>query len=100
MVGQVVSGLGMDEDGEPVAVEHQPGNDPRELARREGHLVHGPGVRADGFIPPSAEPHLEARGESLAQTLGLLPARRVVVDVGVIAADGVRPRRRRSRDGS
>ena len=69
-------------------VQHQPGDERCEQRRREGDLEHGAVVRADGLVPPGAEPHREPLGHRLAQR----PRRRrlrhpVEIDVGVEAGD-------------
>jgi hypothetical protein len=82
--------VGVHQHVEPVAIEHQPGHEAYEQLGVEGHLVHRCGVRAHRHVVPAAELDAKAFCDVLAQRLGhSTRARRVVVDVGVVAQDEV-----------
>src|SRR5258706_5518037 len=59
MIALAVAGLGMHQDGEPLAVEHQPRHHPGELLGREERLVHRLQMRPDELVVPAAEPDAE-----------------------------------------
>jgi hypothetical protein len=88
MVAALVGGVGVDEDREAGAVEHQPGDDRSEQFGREGDLEHGAGVGADRAVAPGAEPDREPLRNRFAQ-----PPRRLrltlaaEIDVGVEGGD-------------
>src|SRR5206468_12554018 len=67
MVGDAVTGERMHEDIKPLAVEHQPGNERRELLGREGYLIHRDGMRPDRLVVPASQPSLEAVVDPCAQ---------------------------------
>ena len=89
MVGDVVAGLGMQQNAEPVAIEHEPGQERRQHVARERDLEHRLRVRADELVMPAAERRLrKGGGDARAQALGALArGGRIVVDMGVIVPD-------------
>ena len=40
MVGEIVAGLGMDENGQAIPIEHQPGQERGQQGARERYLIH------------------------------------------------------------
>src|SRR5271154_3193587 len=82
-----VGGLGMHQDVEAGAVQHQPWNYPGEFGGIEFHLVHRLRMRPDGLFAPSPHLDLEAALDRFAQARRGLARRIVIVDVRVIALD-------------
>src|SRR6185437_3081772 len=67
MIAIAVAGLGMDENAQALAVKHQPRHDFRELARREGNLIHGNRMRPNRHVVPAAELRVELLTDRLTQ---------------------------------
>src|SRR5689334_16305663 len=82
-----LAGLWMDQHVEAATVEHQPRDKPRELADREGNLIHRGWVRADRFVVPAPEFDSELLADRLAQALRRQSARGIVINMGMIAAN-------------
>jgi hypothetical protein len=87
MVGDAVTGQRMHQDVETLAIEHQPGNEARELLRHKGHLIHRDGVRSHWLVVPTSEPRPEALANFRAQALGHASGLQRVIDVGMISLD-------------
>src|SRR5712671_7982877 len=99
MVDIVVAGLRVQQDGQAVAVEHQPGQERAEERARKRDLVHRMRMRPDQRVVPAAERRRgERRRHPLAQPgRPVTGRRRIVIDVGVIGRDdrGIHGRRAR-----
>src|ERR1700761_6206460 len=89
MVGVIVAGLGVKQNGETVAVEHQPGHETRQHFGRKRDLIHRLWMRTDQFIVPAAELGLRKfSSNTLAQAFRTIAAlRRFVIDMNVIIYD-------------
>src|SRR5436305_2063349 len=71
MVDIGIAGPGMQQDGQPITVEHQPGQECRQQSRREGDLIHRLRVRSDQSVMPAPDPGLrKCRRDALAQQCG------------------------------
>src|SRR5712672_2667409 len=98
MVDIVVAGLRVQQDGQAVAVEHEPGQERAQQRARKRDLIHRLRMRPDQRVVPAAERGLgECGRHPLAQPGRPVAARRrIVIDVGVIGRDdrGIDGRRR------
>jgi len=87
MVRRRSARAGMDEDIQPLTVEHQPWDDPAELFRREGDLVHGLWVGTDRLVMPAAELNAKSGAEPFPHARSYLTGRGIVVNMGMKALD-------------
>uniref|UniRef100_A0A914Z5E1 Uncharacterized protein n=1 Tax=Panagrolaimus superbus TaxID=310955 RepID=A0A914Z5E1_9BILA len=93
MVGAAITGVGVDQDGQPQAVELQPGHQHRQQVVGEAEIERGRDVRSARLKVPVAQLDREALGGPAPQQRGLLEAVLVEVDMRVVALDvGVRAR--------
>lgn len=84
VIADRLSSFRMHQDRELTAIEHQPGHDASEVLRRECHLVHRGGVRANGLIAPPAELDGKRGSQRVADCGCIGAAGAVVIDVGVV----------------
>jgi hypothetical protein len=86
VIAIVVAGLGVKQNGQAGAVEHQPRHESAEQAAGKGNLIHRSGMRPDQFVVPASE--LGARkfgGDALTQIVGEAPGLLwIIIDVSVI----------------
>src|SRR5205085_11130395 len=61
MVGEGVTGLRVEQDGEAVAVEHQPRQKRREHSVRERDLIYRPQMRSDQLVVPTPDRRIRER---------------------------------------
>src|SRR5215475_1655991 len=91
-VGKVIAAwvcrVGVNQDAQIAAVEHQPGYERCENLCRKGNLIHGLVMRTDLDVVPSPERHGKAFADPVAQPLAFSArGRGVVVNVGMEACD-------------
>src|SRR6516225_1651168 len=77
----------MDEDGEPLTVQHQPRYDFLELCRLEDDVELRNRVRASRFIAEGARLYGESFDDCVPQTLSDPPGSGIIIDMSVIAFD-------------
>jgi len=88
MVATRVPRVGMNENAQPMMVQHQPGHERGKQAGLEGDLEHRLGMRPDWFVMPLAEADVEAIGNLGPKRLGLgATMRRIEIDMRVVAGD-------------
>src|SRR5215213_889752 len=85
----------MQQDGEALAVEHQPRQKPGQHLAWKRDLVHRARMGADAFVMPAPELRIrKLRADALTQVIGTVAASNgVVIDVGVVMRDRRRIRR-------
>ena len=86
MVSVAVSGRWMNQDREPLPVQHQPRHDVSEILGPKHSLIHRLGMRPYRLIMPAAQLYVEIC-EPRAHARGDLPRSGVVVDVSMIVLD-------------
>src|SRR5687768_8082086 len=84
VVGEVVVGVGVDEDVQPAAMRVEPGDEPVEVTCIERELAAPARVRADELFVDAAHLHAELRCGLLAQRPSLSDRVLVEVDMRVI----------------
>ena len=87
MVGAAIAGVGMDQDGQPQAVELQPRHQHRQQVVVEAEVERRCYMRAARLQVPVAQFHREALGRPAPQQGGFLEAVFIEVDMCVIALD-------------
>ena len=91
MVSEILTGIGMREDRELAAVEHQPLRDFAELRRSNGELATSAWMRPNRTQVIMTFGHTEPVTGGMAQCLRLLELVGVEIDVGVEIADHALP---------
>src|SRR5918992_4198419 len=84
MISVTVSGRRMDQHGQALTIEHQPGNDFGKLVVCEQRLIHRLWMRSDGLVMPAAKLNIEV-GQPCAYLARRIAGSRIVVYMGVIA---------------
>src|SRR5438128_6455120 len=83
MVLRAVSGRGMDQHIQSIAIQHQPGNHFAKLIGRKSDLIHGLQMRADEFVMPPPELYIKL-SQSFAHPRSRLLRSWIIVDMRVI----------------
>lgn len=92
VIQQVIAGVGVQKDHQPVSADGQPGQYNAEQFGAKGQLAAPVGVRADRAFVDAAHADAKSVRRFFAQGARLVDGAGVVIDVGVIALDSLHKR--------